>query len=1017
MTNVKQNMGFVGGEITPKLHAGVDLNRYRSSMKTMRNFFVEKNGAASNRPGTTFVRELRSSLGRLVPFVFNSDNTYAIEFSYNAVATRQSFIKNGVSVFEAPKSITSISKASPGVVTKVAHGYLTGEEILINATHTDGSTPTGMVEIDGRYFIVQKINADTFSLRDIESVSDLDTTSFTTFTSGTMARVYKITPPYVSTGEFLEMQWVQQADVMTFTHPNYLLEQLTRSSDTSWAWAAVPLNKEDETYFYGLGFNSEFPRSVASTAPTAGVGTDNQDYRYAVTSVDPLTGAESCAGNIGSTISIQTSGGTPGISNANPAAVHATAHGLSTGDDITIFAVLGMWEVNYRRFKITVTGVDTFTLDGVNSTGYSTYVSATGSVVRQYSRSYSQKLPTAAAPIVVTFRANSSYINSSGTPIQYKIYRADAPAGLNHHNNVFGYIGTVVSVAPQTTITFNDTGFTPDITHQPPINLYQWVHGYGESTAPIYTAPEFSAACGVYKGRLLLGGSAAYPERMGGSKIAAPHVWTREFPIPADGSFIYDINGKQVSRVKFFSDLGRLVVFTANDEVQFKGDGNGNLTPSLLNPERQSSHGIGDLFPLNVDGSALFVDRSGSTIRDLDWVFQLDGYRGNDVTIYGSHLVQGHTIVDWAWQKNPNSIVWAVRDDGVLLSLTYVREQQIIAWAKHDTYGTVERVCVIPEDTEDVVYLVVTRNALVSGTAGYRDKRLLERMSSRILSDDLTDNFLDSSVLYDGRNTSDTTVVMSGSTWTAGSSVDLGSSVAIFTSPAAGDTGRHIRITGSDGTIINGTITFVSTSSAVVITVDADVPLSMRNVNITQWAWLSNYIYAWHLDGLDVSSIVDGYVFSNPNQVWAGYGPEDIHPDYLTVTNGKVSFPDYFSVIRVGLSYTCDLETLDIDTIQGQTLMNRKVLVSNVGVYFNETRDVWVGHSLPEADYSTENMAKVPRGEEEVSTDAPSRRTGAIVVPTRSKWVQGGHTAIRVIDPTPCTVLAITPSGLMWSKE
>lgn len=1011
MSNFKQQMSFVGGEISPSLYAGVDLNRYRTSLKTLRNFYVSKSGGAINRPGTVFVRELRSSLGRLVPFIFNETQTYVLDFSYNAVATRQSFIKNGATVLEASQSITSITKANPGVITKVAHGYSTGEEIYITSTYTTGSTPTGMRQINDRFFIVQKINNDTFSLRDIESVVDLNTTSYGTFVSGTMARVYKITPPYVATGEFLAMQWVQQADVMTFTHPGYMVKELIRTSDTSWAWGSVSLDRLNESFFIGsLGVsqNTEWPTVMAATTPTAGIAPDDQDYRYTVTSVNPLTGSESCAGVVTSYQNITAA------SQANPCSITSNGHGLATGDEISIFVISGMTQLNYRRFTVTVTGVNAFTLNGVDSTGYTAYVSG-GSFTVQYVKAYHQKLPTSTAPIVLTFHASASYANGAGLPIQYKIYRADAKVGTVPHPNVFGYVGTVFSSAPQANVTFNDIGYTPDITHQPPFDLYPFYKANGFAPYPPLTQTEFPAACGLFKGRLILGGSMNYPERIGCSKNGAPHVFTRETPIQDDSSFIFDLPQKEVSKIKHILDLGRLVICTSRGETQLKGDGNGNIKPSAINPELQSSHGSSDIPPLLVDGSALFVQANGSIIRDFDWKFELDGYRGNDVTIFASHLVEGHTIIDWAWQKTPNSIVWAVRDDGVLLSLTYIREQQILAWARHDIQGTVERVCCVPEGTEDALYLVVHRTAQVPGTTGTRNKVLLERMSTRLLDDITEANFTDSSVFYDGRNaTAVTMTIASGPPWISGSTVSLTASSAIFSGT---DVGRHIRVTGSDGTVINITITAVNGGLAIVNgTVDATVPLSMQSVATTNWAWLANSVYAWHLDALNVSVFADGYVISNPTITGVGYGPLDTHPVYMTVTAGLVTLNQYYAVIRVGLPYTCDIETLDIDTIQGETLMNKKVQASSVGIYFLDSREVYIGHQEPDDDHTTDGLVQLRRGKDEDLGDPPSLQSGAVIVPTRSQWIQGGHTFIRVIDPVPCAVLAISPSGLIWSK-
>lgn len=64
-----------------------------------------------------------------------------------------------------------------------------------------------------------------------------------------------------------------------------------------------------------------------------------------------------------------------GVSNANPAVVSATAHGLATGDLVHLTSIVGMVELNDRWFTVTNTGANTYSLNGEDSTAYASYVS------------------------------------------------------------------------------------------------------------------------------------------------------------------------------------------------------------------------------------------------------------------------------------------------------------------------------------------------------------------------------------------------------------------------------------------------------------------------------------------------------------------------------------------------------------------------------------------------------------------------------------------------------------------
>jgi hypothetical protein len=63
------------------------------------------------------------------------------------------------------------------------------------------------------------------------------------------------------------------------------------------------------------------------------------------------------------------------ITNANPAVVTDSGHALADGDVVEIAGVVGMTEVNSGRYIVEVIDANSFSLLGVDSTGYGTYVS------------------------------------------------------------------------------------------------------------------------------------------------------------------------------------------------------------------------------------------------------------------------------------------------------------------------------------------------------------------------------------------------------------------------------------------------------------------------------------------------------------------------------------------------------------------------------------------------------------------------------------------------------------------
>jgi hypothetical protein len=224
-----QLTNFTGGELSPRLDGRNDLAKYASGCKTLENLVVYPHGAAARRPGTTFVSEVADSDNktRLIPFEFSTTQTYMLEFSNLKIR----FYKNNGIILESNKTITAITKASPGVITSSSHGYLTGDEIYISGI-------VGMTELNGKTFLVVKIDANTFSLTDKDGVA-INTTNYTTYSSGGIAnRVYEIATPY-TTAELFDIKFAQSADVMYITHPSHEVEKLSRTGHTSWSLTDV----------------------------------------------------------------------------------------------------------------------------------------------------------------------------------------------------------------------------------------------------------------------------------------------------------------------------------------------------------------------------------------------------------------------------------------------------------------------------------------------------------------------------------------------------------------------------------------------------------------------------------------------------------------------------------------------------------------------------------------------------------------------------------------------------------
>jgi len=923
---------FSGGEIAPSLYARVDTVKYATGLKTCRNFFVMRHGGVSSRPGTTFIGEVSDSSAtvRLIPFIYNSDQTYVLEFGNQYMRV----IRNGAQVTETAQNITGATQANPCVITITGHGYSNGDEVYITGVG-------GMAELNGRNFKVANVTANTFELQEMDG-TNLDATGYTAFTSGgTAAKIYQITTPYV-TADLSELKYVQSGDVVTITHKSYAQRKLERTGHTSWTLS---------TYLFEP--DQDQPNNGSGTAGSAGANS----YRYRVTAIADENYEESLPG-------WEVQGSISNITQANPAVVTVTAHGYSNGDEIYIRSVVGMTELNGRTFTIANVTANTFELSGEDSTAYTAYSSG-GTTERTYIRIDNAAAPSSANPHVLSWTA------APGAR-EYNIYR--------ELNGVYGFIG----IAGDTS--FDDVGTTPDVTDTPP-----------SSRDPFSTSNDYPAVATYVQQRLVFANTNNNIEKVDMSRTGQYNNFTRSSPLQDDDAISFTIAGRQVNEVRHLLDLGRLIIFTSGGEWAVEGNSSGVITPFDINLKQYSFNGASTISPIVIGNNALFVQSRGSIVRDLGFDYTVDGYRGNDLTIFSAHLVDGYTIVDWAYQQIPHSVVWAVRSDGTLLGLTYVREQQMVAWHRHDFDGTVENVVSVPESDEDAVYLVIKR------TVNSKTVRYIERMTQRRVDNIVDFIGMDSALSYDGRNTNTShTMTLSGGTdWDQDEELTITSSSSYFSSS---DVGNAIHLTGSDGTIIRLTLTSYTSGTVMGGKPHKTVPVAMRSTAISSWSRAVDQLSGlWHLEGKQVSVLGDGFVLANPN-----------NSSYVTktVSNGTITLDNTFAVIHVGLPITCDLETLDIDTFEGETMANKGKITTTLTIYVESSRDLWAGTSALTSDNSLDGLVQLKIRNDEGYDSPIQLQTGTVELNIEPRWNKNGRLFIRQTDPIPLNVLAVAPAGM-----
>jgi len=216
----------------------------------------------------------------------------------------------------------------------------------------------------------------------------------------------------------------------------------------------------------------------------------------------------------------------------------------------------------------------------------------------------------------------------------------------------------------------------------------------------------FPKAVSFFEQRLYFGGSITDPQRIWGSGIGAYDSFT----LGANDSDAVQLTmaSNRFSQVLQLDAARTLLPFAFASEFSINGTSNGGIVPSGVNVREQSFYGTADIKPIRIGAEVLFVQRDRRKVRAVAYDISIDSNVAPDISLLAEHIT-GTGITDMVYQQDPDNTAWLIREDGVMLSLTHLRVQNITAWATHETDGLYKVLVSIPENETDAVYAVVER--------------------------------------------------------------------------------------------------------------------------------------------------------------------------------------------------------------------------------------------------------------------------------------------------------------------
>jgi len=914
-------ISFGGGELSPEVRARIDITKYAVGAETLRNFFVRVAGGVSNRTGTEFVVEVKDStkVCRLIPFQFNVEQTYALMFQENSMRV----IKDGGLVLEASNPITGATQANPVRITSVAHGFDNGDEVFISGV-------VGMIELNERFFIVSWILAAS-----------------TAITGATQANPVVITDvghPY-STGDrvFIEavggMTEINDRDfVITVLGANtYELDGEDGTGHTAYTAGGTAkeidpddfdLQGEDGTAFTAYVSNGTVSRVFNLVTPYLDAEIFDLDYTQSndvMTIVHP---------------------------NHDPRNLNRLAD-----DNWTLTVIISEPELDAPGgVGVIYTGAGT----GIQ---YDYVVTAFNENTGEESVA-STKVTVASGDLSNAGDDSTITWNTVTDATQFNIYKSE------DGSEFYGFIGS------SNTLTFTDRNITPEFNDSPALSIRDPFSGVNDKPSVVE----------YFQGRRWFASSNDKPTTVFGSVSGNFSNFNVSKAVRDDDSITATLSSKQANAIRHMVPLGQFVIFTSGSEWLLSSSAQSALlTPSSVSFAVQGYWGATKLKPIVIGNAALYatgneeVDPNNpkfTMVRDIKYTLESDNYMGNELSVLATHLFEERALVDWTFAQVPFSLVWAIRDDGVCLSLTYSAENQIFAWTTHDTAGTFESVTSIREGGEDAVYFIIRRK--IGGVF----KRFAERLHSRQFTD-IRDWFgVDSGLTLDDPKT------ISGAT--------QADPVVVTATAHLISNGDKVDIEDVLGMTEINDLRFKAanvTANTFELQTDEAVPVDIDGTGFTAYesGGLAREAFDSltdldHLEGETVVALAGGNVLRD-----------------LTVTNGTIALGAFYSRVHSGLSYISDLKTIDANIAdRSGVVYDTKRKADGVVLRLDKSRGGKAGSV-------EDSLFEIKWREFEEWGRPGDLRTGDIFVQIESRWDFASPIFYRQSDPLPVTILSVIP--------
>ena len=750
------------GEITPRLHARTDFTKYGAAWALCENMVPLAEGAMMRRSGTRYVHALgdQTKRGRPLPFLFSNTDAYVliaeegeIRFNRNqgqiTVANTDAAVSNGA--FDS--DITGWDDRSSGGAS-IAHDFIGLESVSTLEQSAVASTPYGDGVSNRKFAGFQFIAPATGSVRRVEvSVGSITSASdyrafFYTDSAGspnTQVGAASATVAIGGSGIFT-FTWASPPGLTASTTYWVVLEGISASGQVNFAEVS------DQGSAFASG-SADVATSITDVGP-GGRPLSSRDFRIRVSMDGGSTnGVLALVGNGSDVASAEqdvttTNTGQEHVLRFRVIGAPGDAIKLRVGNTTEGDQVLADLELTTGFHSIAFTPeMSPFYVQFRNEANKTIYIDDVSLLDNE---AFSLKTPYAEADLPSLNYAQSADVMYFAHP-SHKPYKLE-----RRGNTTWSFVEVAFDDGPyldentdasmtldpsDTTgngITIEASGFEPfkaDDVGRPirlaPSGEPGWAvitEVVSSSSVKADVKRDFGAASATASWRLgAWSGDRGYPSTVGFYEQRTVWAGTTEQPqtfwmtqtgdlenmrpdsfvssavaVEDDDALDYTLSANEVNTIVWVAASADAMFIGTSGGIWRPTSAGAVLTPTDITVRRQVSSAAAGISPLPIDNVVLFAQKGKRKIRELGFNFEADGYRAIDMTRLAQHITYGD-IREIAFAEEPESQVFALLENGKLLSMTFRREEDVVGWTRHILGGSfgsgdavVEGVTVIP---------------------------------------------------------------------------------------------------------------------------------------------------------------------------------------------------------------------------------------------------------------------------------------------------------------------------------